>query len=347
MLTVLLPSDHTNSPSGSSKIPAGRASFLSAQANGFADMVPLVAKTPDTYPQSGQVAHAARPLYGWLGQIQRVSLGLPTMALARLGLLLGLYVGMSCVAMSVMPAQARDVELVGTGDGLEIFLALAKDFERRIPGDRLVVPPSIGSGGAIAGVASGQNELGRVARPLSANEQAAGMVYTPIFRLPTVFYVHPALNVRSLSVQHLAAIFDGSVTNWSQVGGPDLRIRVVRREDADSSVAVLRTAFPEFTQLKFSPYAKLARTTQEAFEAVVDNPGAIGFGPFSRAQAEKTRVLAINGVPPSNPAYPAFVTLAIIHKSAPLDGAAMRVVEYLKSAEASVVLRDFGALSSR
>lgn len=249
----------------------------------------------------------------------------------------------SLALLGATPAFARQLSVVGTGDGLEILRAVAKAFEADFPGDFVEVPPSIGSGGAIASVGSDREMLGRIARPLTANELASGLVYHPVFRVPTAFYVHPDVRPRSLTSLQLRTIFSGEVGDWSELGGPAMRIRIVRREEADSSLAVLRAALPAFRDLRFTERSKLAQTTQEAIESIRDNPGAIGFAPFSAALAKELGVIKVDGLSPEDEGYASGVELALIYKSERLTSEARRWISYFTSDRARRIIRGYGA----
>src|SRR5882757_1082180 len=75
--------------------------------------------------------------------------------------------------------QPRNLEIVGTGDGIDLLRAVGTSFMEQDKTIRIDVPPSIGSGGGIAAVGSGKAVLGRVARQLSDAEVASGIVYKP------------------------------------------------------------------------------------------------------------------------------------------------------------------------
>ena len=75
--------------------------------------------------------------------------------------------------------------------------------------------------------------LGRVARKLTDTEIASGLVYKPVAILPSAIFVNPNAGVNSLTTKQLASVFTGQIQNWKEVGGADVRIRVVRREDSD------------------------------------------------------------------------------------------------------------------
>src|SRR3954453_428185 len=87
-------------------------------------------------------------------------------------------------------AQPGNLEIVGTGDGIDVLQALAAEFREREHSVQVEIPPSIGSGGGIAAVGSGKATLGRIARKLSPAESATGIVYKPFARLPSAFFVN-------------------------------------------------------------------------------------------------------------------------------------------------------------
>jgi phosphate transport system substrate-binding protein len=81
-------------------------------------------------------------------------------------------------------AHAGELSVVGTGDGIDLLRALGAAYTADHPETNVIVPPSIGSGGGIAAVGSNKEVLARAARPLSDSEKEAGLVATPVFRLP-------------------------------------------------------------------------------------------------------------------------------------------------------------------
>lgn len=241
------------------------------------------------------------------------------------------------------PGSAGQVAVVGTGDGMEILQEIASSFRSQFEGMDVVVPPSIGSGGAIAAVGSGRAILGRVARPLKENERASGVEYHPVLAIPAAFYVHPGVRRRNFTTRELRRIFSGEVTNWREVGGDDLRIRIVRREDADSTLLVLRAALPEFRDIVFTERSKLAMTTQEAFESIRGNPGAIGFGPYSTEMTRRLGVIEVDGRTPTHPDYPAHVELALIYRPESVNQDIRRFIDYFATQQVRQIIRDFGA----
>jgi phosphate transport system substrate-binding protein len=242
------------------------------------------------------------------------------------------------------PTSASELPIVGTGDGIEMLQALAEAFNAENKGVTVQVPPSIGSGGAIASVGSDKDVLGRVARPLTDKDQSQGLKAVPIVRIPSAIFVHPSARVTSLTAAQVADIFSGKIANWSEVGGADLRVRVVRRENGDSTLQVLRASMPGWKDLAFTEKSKLAMTTQEAVQSVKDVEGAIGFGPHSTALKDGTVVLRIDGNLPGDPNYPSAVTLALIHKDTTITPDAKVFLSFVQTAKAKAVLKDMGGV---
>jgi phosphate transport system substrate-binding protein len=241
---------------------------------------------------------------------------------------------------------AADLSVVGTGDGIDLLRALGAAYTADNPQTGIVVPPSIGSGGGIAAVGSGKEILARVARPLSSTEQALGLVATPIFRLPAAFFVHRSAAVSGLTTQQIADIYAGKITNWREVGGADLRIKVVRREDADSTLTVLRQSMPGWKDLNITEKSKTAVTTQEAVGTVIEVEGAIGFGPFVRSldMEPKLAVLKVDGRHPADPGYPSGVIVALVHKQDTVTPEAQHFIAYAKTAKARSLLTSMGGV---
>ena len=253
-------------------------------------------------------------------------------------------------SLSIMFFQAEKVEaetglnVVGTGDGLEMLREIGEGFSSQHPDIELSIPPSIGSGGGIAAVSSGAERLGRVARPLKESEVEFGLVYLPIAKIPSAIFVHPSTGIKSVSSEDLVRLYSGEIKNWSELGGEDLRVKLVRREDADSTLQVLRASMPGWQELKFSPRSKTAVTTQDAINTARDVKGAIAFGPYSAPLEEGLSVLTIDGHHPTDQNYPSAVTLALIYKDGTMDADMQAFIDYSHSDKARELIENFGGV---
>jgi phosphate transport system substrate-binding protein len=241
-------------------------------------------------------------------------------------------------------AYAGDLAVVGTGDGIEALRVLGASYTADNAQTVVRVPPSIHSSGGIAAVGSNTEILGRIARPLSESEKAAGLIEVPVFRLPAAIYVHRSAGVTNLTAKQLEEVYAGTITNWRQVGGADLRIKVVRREDVDSTLNVLRNTMPGWKTLVITEKSKTATTTQDGFDTVRSVEGAIGFGPYTRELEDNLAVLKIDGRHPTDRNFPSAVTLSIIYKEATITPEARKFLEFFKTEKAKALLANMGSV---
>ena len=248
------------------------------------------------------------------------------------------------VASLCVNVLAGDLAVVGTGDGVEALRVLGASFTADNAQTVVRVPPSIHSSGGIAAVGSNQEILGRIARSLSESEKAAGLIQVPVFRLPAAIYVHRSAGVTNLTAKQLAEIYAGTITDWRQVGGADLRIKVVRREDVDSTLNVLRNTMPGWKTLVITEKSKTATTTQDGVDTVKSVEGAIGFGPYTRELEDNLVVLKIDGKHPTDRNFPSAVTLSIIYKEATITPEARKFLEFFKTEKAKALLAHMGSV---
>jgi phosphate transport system substrate-binding protein len=248
------------------------------------------------------------------------------------------------LALAAPAFAVEELPVVGTGDGIPVFKAVGDAFSADNPGTKVTVPPSIHSSGGIRAVILGQAVLGRIARALKPEEKEHGLVATPVFRQPAVFYVHPSTGVTNLNADEVTRIYAGEIVNWREVGGRDLRIRVVIREEVDSTLGVFRQTLAGWKDLRFLERSKLATTTQEAINTVQTVEGAIGFGPYSLDLEKRVAVLALDGHKPTAPEYPSAVTLSLIHREATMNEPAAAFLDYMFTEKAQELVRRNGAI---
>lgn len=107
--------------------------------------------------------------------------------------------------------------------------------------------------------------------------------------------VNPRLGVKNLSMSQLRKIYTGEITNWQQVGGPDLAITVINRAEGSGT----RVAF-EQTVLgnKRAVNAQEQDSNGTVKEIVANTPGAISYISFAYMN-KNVQALNIDGVKPT------------------------------------------------
>ncbi|QTA85306.1 substrate-binding domain-containing protein [Desulfonema magnum] len=252
--------------------------------------------------------------------------------------LLAIVMGISC------PVMAEEITIVGSGIGTTVISSLGTAFSQTTPGVTVIVPPSIGSGGGIKAVGSGRNILGRVARKIKKSEKTYKLTYVPVAKIPVVFFVNKAAGIRDISIQHILDIYSGKITNWKEVGGRDVRIRVVIRQKSSSSRKLLLKSFPGFKDITITSKSKTTYSTPETLSVVESKSGTIGFGAYDVVKDANADVLMSEGKSPSDPDYPYFVTSALVFMEKNNTGNIRKFTEFVTSVSAHDIIRSAGGI---
>jgi phosphate transport system substrate-binding protein len=109
--------------------------------------------------------------------------------------------------------------------------------------------------------------------------------------------VNPDVTVRSLTQDQIIKIYStGEITNWKQVGGPDLAIVPIVRPATSGTRATFRKYILEGRDENGRLLA--SDSSQTVHDAVAKTPGAIGYLALSVADSA-VDVVAIDGQPPT------------------------------------------------
>lgn len=269
-------------------------------------------------------------------------LRLPVVLLA-----LTLAVSAGMLAGCSRSAKSAKTQLTVTGSTtiLPIAEVAAEDFMAANAGTRVLVS-GVGSSAGIESVSNGTCDIGTSSRELAPEEKSLGLVDTKIARDAIAVIVNPDNPVTSLTTSQVADIFAGKITNWRGVGGPDLAIGLVNRDEASGT----RDAFSKLV-LKggaFDPTAAVLPGTGQVRSVVAQSPSAVGY--ISLGFVDKTvKALIIDGVTPTektvaDKTYPLSRVLHFFTKGAP-KGLAKLYIDYVLSADIQEkVVRDAGFL---
>ncbi|GAB1542711.1 PstS family phosphate ABC transporter substrate-binding protein [Scytonema sp. NUACC21] len=124
-----------------------------------------------------------------------------------------------------------------------------------------------------------------------AQERGFQLKQVPVAIDALVVFTHPNISIPGLSIEQVQDIYKGKLTNWKQVGGPDLTIVPFAR---DPKVANLLNDLlgKEINQL--SSRVRFIRDYTVAIRQVASTPGAISFGANAPVLGQQTiRPLAI------------------------------------------------------
>ena len=149
-----------------------------------------------------------------------------------------------------------------------------------------------GSGAGIEAVLAGNVDIGLSSRALKPEEEEKGAVGHTVALDGVAIVVNPANGVEDLSVEQIAQIFKGEITNWSELGGEDAEIAVLGREDGSGT----RSAFEEIVGVDGEcKYTNEYSSTGDVIGNVASNPNAIGYASLS-AVDETVKAVKVGGV---------------------------------------------------
>lgn len=254
---------------------------------------------------------------------------------------------LSVLAMS--GACAETLVVPGSGNPQYLLSALANAFNDKQSQHRVIVPVSSGTAGAIRDVASGNASLGRVGRPLTPEEQAQGLRYTPIGRDPVVFVGGSGVTLRNITRDQVAQIFKGTISDWKELGGTPGAIRPITREPSDASARGIRRALPDFGNGPYPGEVKLVHLDHQLIELLDRYRFSFGFLNKSGLKAAKSKLTEFDfeSVPPTlenvaSGRYPFWIEMGLIFRPANLSDAGRAFIAFIASPEGANIIRGLG-----
>ena len=176
----------------------------------------------------------------------------------------------------------------------KVIGALGESFMNENDGIQFTYNPT-GSGSGITAVSEGRCDIGLSSRSLKDEEKAQGLTETVLALDGIAVVVNPENQVNDLSIEQIASIYTGEITNWSEVGGADAEIVVIGREAGSGT----RDGFESITKTSEKcQYRQELTSTGDVITTVSQNPDAIGYTSLS-AVKDNVKALSVGGVAPS------------------------------------------------
>lgn len=249
-----------------------------------------------------------------------------------------LVIGLAVLSMLAgCNSDARSAhELIVTGSTtlLPIAEISGERYHEANPEIKVLVS-GLGSSAGIESVAKGSSDIGTSSRDLKAEEEATlGLYDTPVAYDAIAVIVNPDNPVETLTMDQVRMIFDGTIQNWSELGGEDIPIGLVNRDEASGT----REAFYKIVmnETPFDRAAAVLPGTGQVRAVVAEAPGAIGYISLGFVNDE-VKMVRVDDVVPSEETvisgeYPIQRILHFFTKSEP-QGLAADYIEYVLSSE--------------
>ena len=286
-------------------------------------------------------------------------------ATAALALVLALGLLTACGANSAAPSSsaaaqessstpASETEALsgvvntsGSTSMESVVLALSEAFKELYP-DVTVNYSGTGSGAGIEAAQTGTSDIGLSSRELTEEETAAGAVSNVVAKDGVAVIVNPANGVEDLTVEQIADIFSGKITNWSELGGEDMEIAVYGREAGSGT----RGAFEEIVGVVDACQLTNEYTsTGDLVGNVAGNENAIGYASLS-AVDDTVKAVKVGGVACTEDTVKdgsyaiqrPFVMVTM--EGAALSDAAQAFLDFAMSPDAASIIAAAGAVSA-
>jgi phosphate transport system substrate-binding protein len=193
-------------------------------------------------------------------------------------------------------ANSASVERRVGGNAEELEMVLKAPDGKKLA---VIDLQSHGSGTAAPNLAAKKAEIGASSRPLKAEEVKAitdaGMIVKPhVIALDgLLIFVSPNNPLKQLTLDQLAKVFSGQITDWGQLGQRPRKINVYARDDKSGTFDTFDSLVLKPFKVKISPNAKRMESSPDLSDETARDPDGIGFAGF--AYLRNAKAIAISG----------------------------------------------------
>lgn len=249
-------------------------------------------------------------------------------------------------ADSVKTALRGTVATDGSTSMEKVIGALGESFMEANDGVTFTYNPT-GSGSGITAVAEGRCDIGLASRALKDAEIEKGLTGTKLALDGIAVIVNLENAVDDLTLEQIAQIYTGEITNWKDVGGGDAEIVLIGREAGSGT----RDGFESITGTgEACRYRQELTSTGDVIATVAQNPNAIGYASLAAVE-DSVKTLSVGGVQPSEAtvrdgSYAIQRPFVLVTRTDDaLSAAAQAFFDYATSAEAAGIISRAGAVA--
>jgi phosphate transport system substrate-binding protein len=222
----------------------------------------------------------------------------------------------TALAEPTQVAKGTQIKIDGATSMVGINQALKNNFEQKFPGT-LIQTDAKGTDKGILGLLTGAIDVAAISRPLTAQEQAQGLAAIPIAKDTIAIVVGQDNPFRKgLTQEQIKDIFQGKITNWSQVGGKDAPIEVINRPPISGTYQTFQSLV--LGGGNFGKGDNFTNMERDATTPILQALGKHGISYATNVQIadqQTVRSLEIDGLTPDTANYPFFRTLYYAYKN--------------------------------
>ncbi|HOK02050.1 MAG TPA: PstS family phosphate ABC transporter substrate-binding protein [Spirochaetota bacterium] len=199
---------------------------------------------------------------------------------------------------ALLAAESGKVVIKGSTTVLPITMKAIEAYKIIKPAVSVSVEGS-GSGNGIKSLLEGTCDIANSSREMKKEElekaKSSGLKIKEIVVAYDMIVpiVHPSNKVKNLTKDQLKGIYDGSITNWKQVGGDDMNIVVVSRDSSSGTYEYWHEDVMKKTDIRKD--SLMQASNGAVVNTVANNKKAIGYIGFGYLD-KSIKALDVNGV---------------------------------------------------
>ncbi len=175
--------------------------------------------------------------------------------------------------------------------------AVAKDYQARCPGASITVNLG-GSKTGLSQVESGAVQIGD-SDVFAAKTQTDLVDHQVAVVIFAVAINSNVTGVKNLTTAQIKGIYDGSIKNWNQVGGPNLPIVVVSRPASSGTRATFQQYVLGGPETVSGPSSLTTDSTGTVIQNIKSTSGAIGYAALGPVSEAGLTLVSIDGNAPT------------------------------------------------
>lgn len=212
--------------------------------------------------------------------------------LASVCLIIGIFAG--CKGAVSKPQNSKQTVSTDGSTSMEKVMGYLSESYMSDNENVTVTYNPTGSGAGIQAVAEGRCDIGLASRNLKDDEKA-NLNETVVAIDGIAVILNNENTVSDLTIEQIAGIYKGEITNWKELGGADAPIVLIGREAASGT----RDGFESITGTEdLCKYSQELTSTGDVVQTVSSNPNAIGYASLASV-GDTVKAVKVEGVTPT------------------------------------------------
>lgn len=262
----------------------------------------------------------------------------------------------SAAFLLLLAACAKPLETIridGSPGVAPLVSALVTEYRARHPSAMVVMASGLGSSARLRAVEERRIDIAMASHGLNAADlEKRGLIARPIAKTAVVFAVHAGVPVTALTSQQICDIYAGRITNWRELGGPDLPIRAATRPPGEVDADVALEGSPCLRNVTYASGVQMVERPDDMARAIAETVGGFGLtsAPMVEQSTGRIKSVTLDGQAPSvdnvaSDAYPLARSAVLVYRK-PAAPAVEQLLAFIGSPDGARIIRSNGAVPS-